>query len=120
MSCHDIGRGMDSVGAVVIELFESKQVSKDAAVRLILACRKGVNWCDGNEDEAIETVVEEGYCGLCFEKNKGLSNVYDNDLGYPDMYKVFDHYDKTAAHFFLCPKCKEKVIREYKQKKQLS
>lgn len=34
---------------------------------------------------------------------------------------VFDDYDKTVAHFWLCPKCKNRVIIEYKTKmKQLA
>ena len=79
----------------------------------IHACRKGVNWCDGNEDEAIENVVEAGYCGLCFEKKDNLSSVFDNELGYPERLKVFKQYDETAAHYHLCPECMQHVIDEY-------
>ena len=64
MSCHDIGRGMNSVANVVLDLYESGQISKEGASRLVLACRKGVNWCDGNEGEAVEDVVERGYQGM--------------------------------------------------------
>lgn len=120
MSCHDIGRGMASVAKVIINLYESNQINKGAAVRLIHACRKGVHWCDGNEGEAMDPVVEAGYCGLCFEKKENLSSVFDNDIGYPGMYDVFDDYDDTAAHDFLCPECKQHIISEYKEKKHLS
>ena len=115
MSCHDIGRGMASVADVVIELYEGGKINKEAAMHLIHACRKGVHWCDGNEDEAMEPVVEAGYCGLCFEKKEDLSSVYDNDIGYPGKYEVFNSYDKTAANDCLCPECKAKVIGEYKE-----
>lgn len=117
MSCHDIGRGMASVANVVIGLYEGRQIGKDAAMRLVRACRMGVHWCDGNEGEATETVVEAGYCGLCFERKEGLTSVYENDLIYPDKYNVFNDYDKTAAHDYLCPECKAKVISEFKEKK---
>ncbi len=115
MSCHEIGNGMASIASAVIDLYEKNQVNKDVAISLIYACRKGVHWCDGNEDEAIEPVVEAGYCGLCFEKKDEdeLSNVFDNDLGYPDQWDAFRAYDKTTAHFFLCPECKAKVISQY-------
>lgn len=119
MSCHDIGLGMASVANVVIELYEGGRFEKDVAIRLIRACRKGVHWCDGNEGEAMQTVVESGYCGLCFEKKEGLSWVFDNDLGYPDNYKVFKAYDITAAHNFLCQDCKTKVINEYRDKNHM-
>jgi hypothetical protein len=117
MSCHDIGRGMASVAKVVISLYESKQIDKQAVIRLIHACRKGVHWCDGNEGEAMEPVVEAGYCGLCFEKKKNLSSAFDNDLGYPKMYDVFEAYDDTAANDVLCPECKERILAEYRAKK---
>ena len=116
MSCHDIGRGMNSVAEVVLDLYEGEEITKEAAIKLINACRKGVYWCDGNEGEAFEEVVERGYCGLCFEKSDKLTDVYENELAYPDTYHVFDDYDETAAHFFLCPECMKKVIGEYKKK----
>lgn len=115
MSCHDIGRGMASVADVIVELYEGRKINKEAAMRLIHACRKGVHWCDGNEDEATEPFVEAGYRGLCFEKKEDLSSVYDNDIGYSGTYDVFKTYDKTAAHDCLCPECKAKVIGEYKK-----
>ena len=97
MSCHDIGRGMASVADVVVELYEENKIDKEAAMRLVYACRRGVHWCDGNESEAIETVADAGYCGLCFEKKDDLSSVYDNDLGYPQCYNVFKDFDADAA-----------------------
>lgn len=114
MSCHNIGRGMNSVVKVVLDLYESEQLPREAATRLLLACRKGVYWCDGNEGETLEDIIERGYCGLCFEKTGTLSDVFDNDLNYPDCNKVFDKYDDTAAHYWLCPKCKQLVIAEYR------
>ena len=117
MSCHDIGHGMASVADVVLELYQNGQIKKEVAIRLVNACRNGVYWCDGNEWEAIENVVEAGYCGLCFEKKEGLSNIYDNDLGYPEKYEVFRAYGETAAHYILCPECKERVLTQYKSAK---
>ena len=118
MSCHDIGYGLNSVTKVVLDLYEEGKIDKESASRLILACRKGVNWCDGNEDEAIDEAVDRGYCGLCMEKTEELSDVYDNDVKYPDKYKVFDKYDKFAAHNYLCPECKKKIIDEFKTEHQ--
>ena len=115
MSCHYIGRGLDSVANVVLDLYESQQISKEGAVRLILACRKGVNWCDGNEGEAIAGTVKRGYCGLCFEKKENLTNVFDNELRCPERDEVFCAYEDTAAHYWLCPECKKQVLEEYKK-----
>lgn len=113
MSCHNIGRGLNSVSKIVIKLYEEGRYDKETARQLLCTCRKGVNWCDGNEEEAVEDVIEAGYCGLCMTKTEQISDIYDNNLKYPDKYKLFDPFDKSAAHFFLCPECKEKVLASY-------
>lgn len=56
MSCHNIGRGMDSVVVQVIKLLEENEISKEAARKIIIACRNEVYWCDGNEYEAVESI----------------------------------------------------------------
>ena len=114
MSCHDIGRGLNSVVEVVIGLYAQGKLSKEAAIPILYACRKGVNWCDGNEDEAMQALVDTGYCGLCLEKSDSITNVYENGLEYPEKYNVFESYDKHAAHFFVCPGCKQRLIDAYK------
>ena len=38
-----------------------------------------------------------GYCGLSFEKREGLSNIFDNNLGFPDRFNVFKKYDNTSG-----------------------
>jgi len=113
MSCHDIGHGMNAVSKTVLDLYESGQISRESTVKLICALRKGVHWCDGNEDEAIRETVARGYCGLCFEKREGLSNIFDNNLGYPERFNVFKKYDSTSAHFYLCPDCRRRVMDEH-------
>ena len=118
MSCHDIGRGLNSVSKVVLELLAQGEITKDASRKILHACRKGVNWCDGNEDEAVQALVDKGYCGVCLNHSDTVSNVYDNDLGYPAKYDVFDAYDDTAAHFFVCSTCKEKILAEYNRQHQ--
>ena len=120
MSCHSIGRGMNFVSNKVFELYNCGIISKEAEIQLVHACRKGVHWCDGNEYEAFDGLIEEGICGLCFEKCDEVTEVYDNDIGYPDRYSVFDDYDDTAAHYFLCDKCKAKVIDAYRKKETIN
>lgn len=67
MSCHDIGRGMNSVVEQVVSLLDSQKISTEAAREIIVACRRGVHWCDGNEDEAIE-FIRRNRCGYCLNK----------------------------------------------------
>ena len=50
MSCHRIGLGMNSVVEKSIEMFENEEIGLNACKKIIVACRNGVYWCDGNED----------------------------------------------------------------------
>ena len=89
MSCHNIGEGMDSVVEKVISLLDDNKISTEAAREIIAACRKGVYWCDGNEDEAIEC-IRECRCGYCLKKierdQKQLLFLWDLDFM---SYKLF-------------------------------
>ena len=67
MSCHDIGRGMNSVVEVVIDMFDDGEITRAAAAKIIHAARKGVHWCDGNEYEAIDSIRMKR-CGYCLRK----------------------------------------------------
>ena len=113
MSCHDIGRGLNSVAEVVIGQYKAGNLNKDAFHDILYSCRKGVNWCDGNEDEALQALVDAGICGLCLEETNDVSNVFDNDLDYHHRYEVYNAYDKTAAHYYVCAACKKKIIEKY-------
>lgn len=64
MSCHRIGLGMNSVVEKSIEMFENEEIGLNACKKIIVACRNGVYWCDGNEDEAIACIID-CYCGNC-------------------------------------------------------
>lgn len=66
MSCHDIGRGMNSVTEVVAKMYIDKEITKDVAFRLFKALQKGVHWCDGNEYEATAS-LEDLLCGRCLK-----------------------------------------------------
>lgn len=73
MSCHDIGRGMNSVIEVVIGLYDDGKISHESAGKIIKACRMGVHWCDGNEGEAIDTLAFTR-CGVCLQKYQRAMN----------------------------------------------
>ena len=66
MSCHDIGRGMASVGREVLRLYDKGRYDKDTAVQLIRVTLKGVNWCDGNSYEAATSLSCR--CAYCFQR----------------------------------------------------
>lgn len=79
MSCHDIGRGMDSVTRIVAEMYINGEITKEVAFRLFHALRKGVHWCDGNEYEATAS-ISDVLCGRClkvYEEDDDIIDVWD-------------------------------------------
>ncbi len=131
MSNHDIGHAMSLLGKDILALYEAGKISKEACKSIIrsytgVACDE----YDGNEYEATESIVEAGYCGLCFEKHEELSDVFDNDediengvygdIDFIDEEDLFGDYWDIALHYHLCPECKAKVMEEYRKKMNLS
>lgn len=117
MSCHDIGRGMNSVVNVVVDLYDKKKIEKEVAKTLIMACRKGVHWCDGNEYEATES-IRRCRCGKCLEvvpEGNYLFSVWDVSNEVPDKYKILDDKSTMLASDGLCEKCFDEVINAYCQ-----
>lgn len=102
MSCHDIGRGMDSVTRVVAEMYINDEITKEVAFRLFRALRKGVNWCDGNEYEATAS-ISGVLCGRClkvFEDGDDVIEVWDTiaDL-HGKVYHSRDGGNKYVEQF---------------------
>lgn len=127
MSCHDIGRGMASVGKVVLRLYDEGKYDYDTAYQLLQATIKGVHWCDGNEHEAAASF--SGRCAYCLKATESpkddlifgtrffaeASMVYgdDNISERADSEFVLNLYWKNkllAAQ--LCKNCFEKFHRD--------
>ena len=108
MSCHDIGRGLSSVVKVILEKLDSGEISADTARDLLYACRKGVHWCDGNENEAM-IQMHQMRCGY------GLKELSEGDTIYslydiPHSFENEHHQeiraiDAKIADYFLCSEC---------------
>ena len=115
MSCHDIGRGMNSVVEKIVELYDEGKYSMDTAKKLIVAARKGVHWCDGNEDEATAS-IRRCRCGRCLKKlNVGdfLFSVWDVSKEIPDIDEMLDRNrndEPPLASDGLCEECFDLVL----------
>lgn len=115
MSCHDIGRGLNSVVALVIQMMDNKEISKDAAKKIIYKARKGVYWCDGNEYEAT-ACINTCRCGRCLKKMKNgeeLYSLFDISLGHNDTNKLFKSIDEQIVTDHLCVDCFDATINAY-------
>lgn len=66
ISCHDIGRGMNEVVKITIELYDAKAIDINTAKKIIASCAAAGNWCDGNEYEATAYICR-CKCGKCFK-----------------------------------------------------
>ena len=109
MSCHQIGRAMGSVAAVTLNLYDQKQIEYDPCMRILIACARGINYCDGNTYEEYDGMVNEGRCGWCLEKGKELGNLFEIYDGDNATYRIIHEWWRTKlAHPYLCPECLEK------------
>lgn len=108
MSCHDIGRGLSSVVKVILEKLDSGEISVNTARDLLYACRKGVHWCDGNENEAM-IQMHQMRCGYCLKKLSEGDTIYSlYDI--PHSFENNHHQeiraiDAMIADYFLCSEC---------------
>ena len=80
-------------------LFENEEIGLNACKKIIVACRNGVYWCDGNEDEAIACIID-CYCGNCLRK---LHQEYRIRVD-RNRYDVVTHY--------LCEDCYQHLVYE--------
>ncbi len=114
LSNHVIGYGLNSVAKVVIELFDSGEISEKVAKRLLIACREGVHWGDGNEYEAIEC-LREYYCGKCLKKMKPgdeLYSIWDVSPGTNKKYNMYDVDSNDIISDRLCSSCFDEILTQ--------
>lgn len=112
MSCHQIGEAMNSVVNTVFKLYDANELSKKTAITLIKSLKNGVNYCDGNEYEAVES-VSKCRCGRCLKILKpGVDRIYYLvGLSSNDFLKISDRED--VAYENLCVECTDSVLNEY-------
>lgn len=113
MSCHDIGKGLSSVVKVILEKLDSGEISVDTARDLLYACRKGVHWCDGNENEAM-IQMHQMRCGYCLKKlseGDAIYSLYDISYSFEtEHHNEIRAIDAMIADYFLCRECFEKLF----------
>ncbi|MCD8370827.1 MAG: hypothetical protein LUC94_11015 [Clostridiales bacterium] len=115
MSCHDIGRGMNTVTRKTVELLDEGRITRDVAKELIMTARNGVHWCDGTEYEAVAYILQNR-CGCCLgkiEPGKPMYSLWDTDLNYNEQNRLFERTRDSVVASYLCPKCFDKVICEF-------
>lgn len=111
MSCHSIGRGMNSVVNKVLEMYDAEELTADATKKIIAEARKGVHWCDGNEWEAIAS-IRRSRCGRCLKvmpSGTPLYSVWDISV----QKNILDQTpDEVLASDGLCLECFDCVVNQ--------
>lgn len=109
MSCHDIGRGMASVVDQVVEEYSNNKIELSPARRIIRSCVKGVRWCDGNDYEALQTIMDNT-CGWCLRRmiprQDFLYDITDVDESFFEM--------EDLASSCVCEKCLAELLKRKK------
>ena len=92
MSCHAIGKGIDTIMCQVLEMYDDGKISKDAALEMVKKFPEAVNWCDGNEDEAQRTLTLT-HCAACLHRYE-----YDEEIMAVDVLDSRS-YDINISEF---------------------
>lgn len=119
LSCHDIGRGLNSVVVKVMELYDAGEISKDAALKIIYQARRGVHWCDGNEYEAVACFYKTHRCGRClkqFETSKELFSVLKVSSQVADEFAIMKNPMQGELPLVseeLCANCFDTLLNKH-------
>ncbi len=111
MSCHDIGRGLNSVVEETLLLYGSNEITKSAAKKIIHTCQRAVNYCDGNEYEAVEVMSEGHICGNCLKEKDETFNLWRYTRDYSAVSDLLEEKG-VATEFSLCSDCIEKLAKQ--------
>lgn len=112
MSCHDVGRALNSVGKVILDMYDNDRIPLEEARELFIATRLGVYWCDGNEYEAAAQ-LEKNHCGHCLKKldvGTPLYNIYSIPWNYPNRNRLDEHPEMPLASSCLCADCFDRLF----------
>ena len=109
MSCHSIGRGMNSVVNKVLEMYDAEELTGDATKKIIAKARKGVRWCDGNQWEAVAS-MRRSRCGRCLKEMPSGTPLY-SVWKISVQRNILDQFpDEILASDGLCLECFDIVV----------
>ena len=112
MSGHDVGRAMNSVGKVVLRLYDEGRLPLEEAREILIATKNGVHWCDGNEYEGTAQ-LSKNHCGHClrkFDVGTPPYSIWDLTWGLPDRNRLDCHPEMPLASSYLCSECFDRLF----------
>ena len=107
MSCHNIGHAMNKIMVAVLEMYDNKEISQEATIKICKNLRDGVWFCDGNPGEAVET-ISECRCGKCLKFFKKGDRKYS--LWHINSREISKKTDDLVISPVLCEECFSNII----------
>lgn len=93
----------------IFKEFDEGNLGLDVVKRLIWVAVHGVNYCDGNEDEA----VQDSYlcrCGNCLKRMKVGERIYSSYQSHFEWRIITDEIESGIAYPSFCPDCLMDVL----------
>ena len=107
MNPGNIGKVMNSITEVVIEMYDKEELSREAGLKSFTAIKNSVEWREEEVFDAVEA-VNRFRCGNCLKKmNRGER-----------FYSILDatvsmwNYKKDYGGFGFCPQCFDKMVKD--------
>lgn len=115
MSCHNIGKALNSVEICAIELYEAGKIEREVLREILAACRDAVVYCDGNYDEVTE-FLDARYCGACLSKRvagEPLYTIWNTRLGWRPIQKYCDEQAVSVVGMSMCSRCFSQMLSDF-------
>ena len=113
MSCHNIGQGVDFIIEKVLDMYDHGKISKEATWEMLNTFPNAVNYCDGNIDEALDTMTYTHCCGCLKKYSEEENAVLFNDVDAILKRNTDAIYNGEAIYSWTCFWW-EDIIKKYK------
>lgn len=114
MSCHSIGKGINAIVRRTITLYDRGEIAFEPTKKIIATCANAVNWCDGNEYEALDYILK-CRCGKCLKLipcGEKLYSLYDLPKPYKkEPYIICDELEMASD--VMCENCFDQYMQRY-------
>lgn len=114
MSCHNIGKALNSVEICAIELYEAGKIEREVLREILATCRDAVGYCDGNYDDVTE-FLDAHYCGACLSKRvagEPLYTIWNTRLGWRSIQKYCDQQPVSVVGMSMCELCFNQMLSD--------
>lgn len=120
MSNHIVGESMNYLTKAVFEMHDQKEISTEAAHKIIKLACDVVGDCDGNRSEAFWSSIGHR-CACCFRADRQVYNLFE--LAYcddSDIRDLFENIYYAIPFSSICEECFIKMATSCKDAEKAS